>query len=551
MRAPVLIPAYEPGPALLDTVQALLALGFQRIVVVNDGSSAACDALFAALPPETQLLRHAVNLGKGAALKTGLNHILLKWPDCPGAVTADADGQHSPDDIARVAAQLQQQPNALVLGARQFDHDVPFRSLLGNRASALLMKALVGTRLTDTQTGLRGIPASLARQLLRLPTTGYEFELDMLLAAKHGGVPMVEVPIRTIYLDGNASSHFNPLWDSMRIYFVLLRFTAASVVTALIDNVVFALVYRASADVLLSQALGRCFAMVFNYAAARRAVFQSRERHAEVLPKYLLLVLVNAAISYGLITLIHAQFGGDVIVLKLLVEAGLFLANFAIQRDFVFSRRKDTATATDWTRYYSAVPPTARLTRRYSGRTLVRMLRTAGLQSGAHWVEFGGANSCFYDRLTAEFAPAVYEVIDTNRRGLDLLAERARDQALLLRQESILETPEEADSDIVFSAGLVEHFHPADTSRAIAAHFQRAKPGALVLITFPTPTLLYRATRALLEAAGLWQFPDERPLQFSEVLDTVKQKGQVLQSRILWPLILTQGVIVARKHPER
>lgn len=546
MLTPILIPAYEAEPALIETVDALRRLGFQRIVVVDDGSRNPESLRILNQLNGVHLLKHAVNLGKGAALKTGLNYILLNWPDASGAVTADADGQHSPDDIAAVAAKLAGTPGHLILGSRQFRGEVPWRSKVGNRISSKLVKLLVGTRLSDTQTGLRGIPSSLARHLLKLPSNGYEFELDMLLAAKHLGVPAMELPIRTIYLNRNASSHFDPLWDSMRIYLVLMRFTLASIFTAIIDNAVFAITYQATQNILVSQLTGRSVAVVFNYAAARKAVFLSRGPHKDTLPKYLLLVTTNAAISYLLITLIHDRFQAGVVAIKLAVEAALFLASFLIQRDLIFSRKQGEAT--DWTSYYESVPPTAKLTRKYSGSVLVRMLRSAGLPPGAHLVEIGGANSCFYDRLTREFRPSRYEVIDTNRHGLDLLARRASPE-VELRQQSVLELPVDPRADAVFSAGLVEHFDQAGTRQAIEAHFDQAKPGGTVLITFPTPTLLYRATRKLLEIAGLWKFPDERPLLQDEVRRVVRKRGEVLEERILWPLILTQGVVVARKGP--
>src|SRR6185369_8570471 len=169
----------------------------------------------------------AVNLGKGAALKTGINHALCTFPGLTGIVTADADGQHHPEDIRRVAETQREHPDALVMGARTFDADVPLRSRFGNILTRRLMQTLIGTKLQDTQTGLRGIPVGLAERLLLVEARGYEFELEMLIAARQAGVPVVEVPIRTIYEPGNKSSHFNPLTDSMKIYFVLLRFTSA------------------------------------------------------------------------------------------------------------------------------------------------------------------------------------------------------------------------------------------------------------------------------------------------------------------------------------
>ena len=116
---------------------------------------------------------------------------------------------------------------------------MPLRSRFGNVVTRNLVRAVIGQRMSDTQTGLRGVPSALATELLRLPAAGYEFELDMLVLAKHLAMSVREVPIATVYLDGNVSSHFNPVRDSMKIYFVLFRFALLSLATAVVDNVVF------------------------------------------------------------------------------------------------------------------------------------------------------------------------------------------------------------------------------------------------------------------------------------------------------------------------
>ena len=103
----------------------------------------------------------------------------------------------------------------------------------------------------------------------------------------------------------------------------------------------------------------------------------------------------------------------------------------------------------------------------------------------------------------------------------------------------------------MFSVGLVEHFDPARTREAILAHFSILRPGGIAIITFPTPTLLYRVTRGLIEAAGMWKFHDERPLKPAEVASSVKERGEILQQKLMWPLILTQHVVVARKRASR
>jgi glycosyltransferase involved in cell wall biosynthesis len=325
-------------------VRALAAKAVPAIVIVDDGSGPEYRDVFAraAAFPNVHLVRHATNLGKGAALKTGINYALCAFPGLVGIVTADADGQHHPDDIVRIADTLLARPDCLVLGSRAFDGAVPWRSRFGNSLTSMVVHALIGQKLTDTQTGLRGIPTSLLLRILRIESTGYEYELEMLIAAHHSSVPVIEEPIRTIYEDGNKSSHFNPIVDSMKIYFVLARFGSVSLMTAVLDNLVFYLAFRHSGHILGSQVLARVFAVGFNYSMVRRSVFYSKQRHKTVLPKYLLLVLVSGAVSYAGIRLLSARLRINPVSAKLMVETILFFANFAVQRIFIFKPQAGT-----------------------------------------------------------------------------------------------------------------------------------------------------------------------------------------------------------------
>jgi len=336
----VIIPAYRPEPALLDLIAALSEKSIPAIVLVDDGSGPDYADIFsrAAEFPKVRLVRHAVNLGKGAALKAGFNYALCEFPNLCGVVSADADGQHDPDDIEHVAETLASQPDHLILGTRTFGGEVPWRSLAGNVITRTVMRALVGQRVSDTQTGLRGIPASLLPHLLRTESNGYDFELDMLIAVRQQAIHITEVPIRTIYSPGNRTSHFNPLIDSMKIYFVLLRFSWVGLMSALLDTLIFYLAYRRFGNLAASQAIGRVMSVAFNYSMVRRTVFFSKLRHAAVLPKYLLLVCLSGTASYAGIQLLNTQFHIRTLPAKLFVETLLFFANFAIQRDFIFGK---------------------------------------------------------------------------------------------------------------------------------------------------------------------------------------------------------------------
>jgi glycosyltransferase involved in cell wall biosynthesis len=554
-EVPILIPVYRPTAALVALVDALLSRGVSRIIVVDDGSGPAFAEWFEEIAKRdaVRVLHHAVNLGKGAALKTGFNHALVEVPGLAGVVTADADGQHDAGDVVRVAGRLRVQPEALILGSRRWDERTPWKSRVGNLVTRFLVRLMVGKDLSDTQTGLRGIPVALIPHLLKIVSQGYEFETDMLIACKHRAYPILEEPIRTIYVDGNRASHFRPLLDSMRICFLLFRFGSLSLLTALLDNLVFVLVFRQSGLILLSQAAARLGAMVFNYLGARGFVFHSQQRHQAVLPKYVLLVLGNGAVSYTLIRWLHGDLGWRIVPAKLAAEGLLFAANFVLQRDFVFTRQRSLAKTTDWNAYYANVPRTAKWTRRYTTAALleaVRMHASAPQGDGRlAVVEIGGANSCFLDPILAGIGCRCYDVVDTNEYGLSLLAAKWPESGVLrLHQQDVLHLRMPAEADMVFSVGLVEHFDPAGTRRAVQAHFDALRPGGIAIISFPTPTWLYRITRKCIELLGMWKFHDERPLRHDEVIASIQECGEVLSAKTLWPLFLTQELIVARKH---
>jgi SAM-dependent methyltransferase len=205
---------------------------------------------------------------------------------------------------------------------------------------------------------------------------------------------------------------------------------------------------------------------------------------------------------------------------------------------------------TDWSSYYRSVQPTARLTRRYTTREIIKALALHRLPApGARILEFGGANSCFLDAIVKKFHPADYAVADTNDYGLNLLQDRAVPGCSVSLYKDDVLAPAAVQAprfDLVFSVGLIEHFDPPRTALAVQNHFRMARPGGLVLLTFPCPTMLYRSTRTVLEKTSLWRFPDERALQPPEVLAAIQGLGQVLFQKTLWPLMLTQHLVLVR-----
>ncbi len=341
----ILIPAYNPDEKLLALLPKLKE-HFDRIVLVNDGSTKGLDVFEKAKPYVETILVHERNRGKGAALKTGFAYL----GDTSDVITADADGQHTPADILKVAEALQTQREGLVLGVRAFTGHVPFRSRFGNFWTRWFFFLMTGLMVRDTQTGLRGIPKELIKRIASIAGDRYEYEMAMLADAKNHEQKPVQIPIETIYIEENATSHFNPIQDTIRIYRSLLQFCLSSVLSFLIDNGIFALLlYLMTIQdatqreaIFVSLVVARFISANFNYFYNRFIVFRLRRGRKRSFFQYWGLVLVIAAASYGLTRIFSHLLGVDGVVItavKIVADACLFFASYWIQKKFIFKRR--------------------------------------------------------------------------------------------------------------------------------------------------------------------------------------------------------------------
>lgn len=337
----VLIPAYEPEEQLFTLAKALLEKGLE-LIVVNDGSTEKAIFLRLLKLPGVTVLEHTENQGKGAALKTGLRY--MKERDFTHAVTADADGQHSVSDILRIKEAVEKSGESLILGVRN-TAEMPGRSRFGNKLTCLLLHGLYGLRLSDTQTGLRGIPliGEKAEALLSLPGMGYEFETEMLIRSDElfpEGI--VELSIQTIYLDQNEASHFRPIRDGMRIYRVVFgslpQFLFSSLAAFALDYLLFNLIYyMIFPQEVAAAVIARLISASTNYFINSRFVFYGRKARYTALNYGKLacgLLLANVL----LLRLFTGVLGFPAYLTKLFVEAFLYIVSFFVQSSLAHRR---------------------------------------------------------------------------------------------------------------------------------------------------------------------------------------------------------------------
>lgn len=327
----VLIPAYCPDSKLVQLVHELRADGL-RVVVVNGGSPSSYDDIFQQL--DATLLSYTPNKGKGAALKTGLSYIQNHFMGQYVIATADADGQHTVQDIEHVLQTARENPGALVLGTRNFHSScVPWRSRFGNDLTAGLFRLSTGIRCPDTQTGLRAFDDSLLSTMLKIEGNRYDYEMNVLLSLAEEQVSFIQVPISTIYSDGNKSSHFHVIRDSFLIYRKLLKFAFGSFSSFLIDCGLFNL-FMIALTPAQANVLARMFSAFYNYSFNQKVVFQ-KSKHS--LLKYIMLAMGILACDT---MLIYAWISIDVppYIAKILTEMILFFVSYEAQKHFVFRK---------------------------------------------------------------------------------------------------------------------------------------------------------------------------------------------------------------------
>ncbi|MNW42444.1 Undecaprenyl-phosphate mannosyltransferase [compost metagenome] len=335
----ILIPAYEPDERLLELIQKLRKRSDTRIIIVDDGSGKEYQKIFnTAEAVGCIVLHHEVNQGKGRALKTGF-HYLMESGGQDIVVCADSDGQHLPEDIMAVSEIVQQGDHKIVLGSRRFSGKVPLRSRFGNSVTRAVFSFTTGTKVYDTQTGLRGYSADMLDWLCQISGERFEYEMNLLLSAHQEGYSIEETFIDTVYLDENKSSHFRPLADSIRVYLPIILFSASSIASALLDFGLLLIIQHISANLLLSVVAARICSSIFNYTMNRNVVFRKQSGAAEIhhsMPKYFSLVVLVLLLNYGFMYLYHEMIGLTIIPAKLLTEITLFLFSYWAQRKYVY-----------------------------------------------------------------------------------------------------------------------------------------------------------------------------------------------------------------------
>lgn len=349
----LVIPSLDPDEKLAFVVRSALKAGIEDIILVDDGSRAENKHYFLELEKLSgvTLLVHEGNRGKGAALKTAFTYFLTHREGFCGVVTADGDGQHRIEDILACAGAMEEGEPAVILGCRNFSLEtVPPKSRFGNRITSLVFRLFCGMKISDTQTGLRAIPTVFLKDLMEAEGSRYEYETNMLLLMGQKRIPYREVLIETIYYDDNRASHFRPIRDSFRVYSLIVKYSASSLISSGVDLLSFYLLGLlffpggTGRDIFLCTFFARVLSSMANFLMNRRFVFESQSGFMRTLFRYLCIAVPVMILSWlcvrGISDVLHIKSQLLRTVFKIPVDIMLFLFSFRMQRRWVFAEKE-------------------------------------------------------------------------------------------------------------------------------------------------------------------------------------------------------------------
>jgi glycosyltransferase involved in cell wall biosynthesis len=213
MRTLVVIPCKDLEHEVGNVVRGVLGLGLGLdVVVVDDGSTDGTSE--AARAAGAHVLTHEVNLGKGAALRTGFEYAVEKGYDA--VITMDGDGQHDPKAIPDFLEALQKCDADVIVGTRMHAvGDMPKLRIWTNRTTSRVVSFLAGQKIPDSQSGFRLIKVRVLRDIVKsFVTSRYDTESELLIRAARRGYKSASVGIRSIYR--GTVSHINPVVDTLR-----------------------------------------------------------------------------------------------------------------------------------------------------------------------------------------------------------------------------------------------------------------------------------------------------------------------------------------------
>ena len=339
----IVIPTLNPNIKVFEKFLNDLQKKFKNILVVDDGCRDEYSKFFKEIEDKGIIvIHHYINLGKGRALKDAYNFLLNNYPNLKGVVTADSDGQHSISDVYNCAQFILSNSQSLVLGCRDFDKlNVPPRNRLGNKVTSGLFKTFLGISISDTQTGLRGLPKDVMIKFLDTPGERFEYETKQIIETIDKKISIKEIPIKTIYGDAVKESHYKPLKDSFKIFMLFKNCILNNILIYIIELMLFSLSLNLfknyTYSIILSTLISHSLIIIFNYVVNIFVCKKNKMLYIE----NSIINIIKMVISGFFVNYLFYVLKKNIFVIKIFVDLIIFIINFIIQSEVLLKNEKE------------------------------------------------------------------------------------------------------------------------------------------------------------------------------------------------------------------
>lgn len=353
----IVIPAYNPPASFAQYVPKLIEAGFDKVIVVNDGSRTDKLPIFFKIGRSgAVLLTHEENRGIGAAVKTGLTYYQEHFRgETDGVITLNSDRLTPIDDVKKMAESLHNEQQlgsyAIVVGTRDMtSHLVTDYDYRMNTLMKLIYHMLMGVRLGDPMSGVFGIPDLRVQHCLDVPAERYSYETAMLMSFEKIG--FLQVPIHYVSFEKGYEKVRGPR-DTFGIIltvvkkFVLYSITSlmASVVDIIMFSIFTGITFRGSMfAIIYSTICARLISASVNYLLTKHFVFHFKSDKAQQSAKsageFMALSAAQCLLSAVIVTLLKGVLGGSAVGFKIITDIVLFFLSYKIQHKYIFKDDK-------------------------------------------------------------------------------------------------------------------------------------------------------------------------------------------------------------------
>ncbi len=339
----IIIPIYYETNRTLQLCRGLCEKGADNIVIVNDGAKLSKDYLAEMLSMGCHIIRFEHNKGRGTSVKTGIKFAHDKLRGIRGYITVDADGQHTSNDVMKIARAMELRPQCLILGKRDISKsNMKLRARIGSTMSSIYFKIITGVSCGDTQTELKGIPSSLYEIAVNTEGKRFDYDLNFLTVCAEKKIEFYSVNINIKY-PKESRTNYRLFRDTYLIYATPLKFATASIGCALIDLILFTvLTYTLptslAINVVLATLIARIVSGGINFVINRRVIFKDNGNLKGQLIRYGILFTLIMLTSSAVVALL-AFIPIPVTILKAIVDVLLWIVNYTMQRKWVFRKK--------------------------------------------------------------------------------------------------------------------------------------------------------------------------------------------------------------------